>query len=253
MLATPAQYLLRIDDLCPTIHRARWQQLRLLIAEFGIRPILAVVPDNQDLELEVSPVDPRFWSEMRAMQATGSTIAIHGYRHLCTQCGKSLLGLHQYTEFAGLPMELQQTNIAAGLRILQGHGLDPRLWVAPRHSFDANTLRALRAEGIFHLSDGFACRPFFCDGITWIPQQCWAPVSKRSGLWTICIHPNTASPQQIETLRQFLSQHAAQFVSFDDVAVVPASPLDLKERIYAQIICWRVQRRLRKIRRGRQI
>jgi len=60
MIAPPAQYLLRVDDLCPTACAQRWQQFRSLIEEFRLQPILAVVPDNQDPELQVSPPDPAF-------------------------------------------------------------------------------------------------------------------------------------------------------------------------------------------------
>lgn len=55
MIPKPAQYLLRFDDLCPTVSRARWERFLPLIEEFGIRPILAVIPDNLDHSLELSP------------------------------------------------------------------------------------------------------------------------------------------------------------------------------------------------------
>ena len=63
MIPTPAQYLLRFDDLCPTMRRSRWEQYRNLIEEFGVRPILAVVPDNRDKDLDGSPADPEFWAQ----------------------------------------------------------------------------------------------------------------------------------------------------------------------------------------------
>ena len=92
-LPSPAQYLLRIDDLCPTVHAHRWSRLRLLIQEFGIRPILAVIPDNQDRDLDASPPSPEFWNQIRAMEAAGATIALHGFRHLCHSSAKSLMPL----------------------------------------------------------------------------------------------------------------------------------------------------------------
>src|SRR5271165_6997866 len=103
MVPGPARYLLRFDDLCPTVSRTRWQRFQPLIEEFGIRPILAVIPDNQDYKLEQSQPDPEFWSQMRRMEASGATIALHGYRHLCTSEGVSLVPLHRNTEFAGVP------------------------------------------------------------------------------------------------------------------------------------------------------
>jgi len=238
VIPKPAQFLLRFDDLCPTHFRSRWDRFLPLIHGFGIRPILAIVPDNKDADLECSAPDTQFWARMRAMEAAGATIALHGYRHICRNRGRSLVPLRIQTEFAGVPQGLQQMWIAAGLKILRGHYLNPRLWVAPRHGFDGNTLLALRREGIEFLSDGFARVAFTRGGLTWIPQQLWAPVEKPKGLWTICIHPNTASDGQVEQLRVFLSQHAAQFTSLDRVVeeLIPGelSPLERINEATAQ-------------------
>src|SRR5208337_5477386 len=107
MKPKPAQYILRCDDLCPTVSRQRWQRFELLIEEFGIQPILAVVPDNRDPELHISPPDPEFWKRMRALELGGASIALHGYRHLSRSRGRSMLALHRTTEFAGVPEETQ--------------------------------------------------------------------------------------------------------------------------------------------------
>ena len=171
MIPSPAQYLLRIDDLCPTVSAQRWRQFQSLIEEFGLQPILAVVPDNQDPELEVSPPDPVFWDSMRTLHAAGAAIGLHGYHHLCESRCRSLVGLARTSEFAGVPAETQREWIHEGLRILRGQGLNPKIWVAPRHGFDRRTLDALCAEGITLLSDGFARVPFRRGGLTWIPQQ----------------------------------------------------------------------------------
>ena len=234
MILSPAQYLLRIDDLCPTVSAERWQKFQSLIEEFHLHPILAVVPDNQDPELQVSPPDPAFWDCMRALEAAGAAIGLHGYQHLCATRGRSLVNLHRISEFAGAPAATQRAWISDGLRILRGHGLNPNVWIAPRHGFDRNTLAALREEGILLLSDGFARVPFLQGGSTWIPQQLWAPVEKERGLWTICVHPNTARDAEIAALRSFLTVHAAQFTSLDRVIFCfdPAT-LTLAERIQA--------------------
>jgi predicted deacetylase len=144
-----------------------------------------------------------------------------------------LLALHRKSEFAGVPEATQREWIHDGLGILRGHGLNPRIWVAPRHGFDMRTLQALRSEGIDLLSDGFARVPFIRDGFTWIPQQIWAPVEKPKGLWTICIHANTAHRSQVTQLHTFLRNHAAQFTSVDRVlAELPPAGLSLPERLY---------------------
>jgi predicted deacetylase len=218
MASQSAQYLIRFDDLCPTSSRERRELFLAIVARHGVRPILAVVPDNQDPDLKADQPDPEFWDRMRFLEAAGATIALHGYQHLCESSGQSLLGLHEKTEFAGVDEIRQREWIRTGLEILRGHGLCPRLFVAPRHGFDNATLRALFREGLGFLSDGFATRPFTRGEVVWIPQQLWEPVRKESGLWTICIHPNTAPESLERNLDSFLEECRNQFTTFDRVA-----------------------------------
>ena len=210
-----AQYLLRFDDLCPTMDDARWKRFPPLLKQFGIKPILAIIPDNQDPELWRDPPNPAFWEEMREHQSLGATIGLHGYQHLCNSEGRSLLPLHRQSEFAGAPRFYQRQWIEAGLKILRGNGLNPTIWVAPRHGFDRKTLHCLREEGIGLVSDGFASRPYRSLGVTWLPQQLWGPMMCETGLWTICLHPNTASEQSVEDLGCFLSRFGPQFTSVE--------------------------------------
>lgn len=242
MIPRPAQYLLRFDDLCPTAAHSRWQRFLPLIEEFNLRPILAVIPDNQDKELNLSPPDAEFWTQMRAMEAVGATIALHGFCHLCASRGRSLLPLHLRTEFAGVAEATQQEWIREGLGILRGQGLNPRIFVAPRHGFDRATLRALRMEGMELISDGFARVPFTRGGLIWIPQQLWGPVAKSKGLWTICVHSNSASAAQLEQLQAFVRAHSGQFTSVDRVlAELSPGKLGLTERLHEAWALWRAQ------------
>ncbi len=250
MLPKPAQYLLRFDDLSPSLRRQRWEGYAALIEKFNIRPILAIIPDNRSEEWESAQKDPGFWAEMREMEAAGATIAIHGYQHRCESSGRCLLNLHRRTEFGGVELETQKEWIRIGKQILEEHGLSPKLWVAPRHGFDTNTLRALKAEGMPCLSDGFARVPFVREGVVWIPQQLWKPVVKAAGLWTICIHPEMDPRSNVRLLASFLEKHAEQFTSFDRVGSEYAcGELGLKEKLYARLALWRVQRRHRRSRR----
>ena len=258
MVPKPAQYLLRFDDLCPTVSQRRWQRLHQLIEEFGIQPILGIIPDNRDTNLEISEPDLEFWDRMRALEARGATVALHGYQHRCASWGRSLLPLHRRSEFAGVPAAAQREWIHMGLEILRGHGLKPRLWIAPRHGFDWATLEALRSEGVTALSDGFARVPLVRGGIIWIPQQIWEPVEKTKGLWTICVHPNTASNELIDQLRVFLREHTAQFTSVNRVlADFDPSPVGITELVYERVSLWRTRfsryRKRRSLRRRKSL
>lgn len=236
------QYLIRFDDVCPTMLSEPFEKYLSLVARYGIRPILAVVPDNQDPALNLRAHNPRFWARIRSLESAGATIAMHGYRHQCTSQGKSLLGLHPESEFAGVEESQQRTWIRCGLSILRDKGLGPRLFAAPCHGFDQSTLRALAIEGLGILSDGFARRPFTRNDVIWIPQQLWEPARKSSGLWTICIDTNTAPESLEQKLEKFLEQNSRYFTCFDEV-IVGRQPEDLHwtERIGERMTKLRVR------------
>ena len=243
-----AQYLLRFDDLCPTMDGRRWQRFVPLLDRYGIQPILAVVPDNQDPDLRLVPPDPGFWAEMRDRQAAGATIGVHGYQHVCEAEGRGLVPVHRRTEFAGAPRECQREWIRSGLSILKAQGLEARVWVAPRHGMDRRTLWVLREEGIGVISDGFARRPFRRGGLVWIPQQLWGPAVKGSGLWTICIHANGASDEAVGELEIFLNRFAGQFTCVDRVlAEWTIAGRSVTDRIFHQRMLMRI--RLGRLRR----
>lgn len=250
MIPKPAQYLIRFDDLCPTMPQTCWQQYRKIFDEFGIRPILAVIPANRDPQLMRSPDDPFFWQQMGELETAGATIAVHGYHHRCESRGESLLRLHRKSEFAGIDPETQRKWIRAGVRILHENGLHPRLWVGPRHGFDFNTLQALRAEGVEYISDGFARMPYRRHGLIWIPQQLWSPVAKSKGLWTICIHPQSARNADVERLRLFLKGHWPQITCFDRVLKeFDGRALPFSEQMYQWFALWRARSRAQRRRR----
>lgn len=76
--------------------------------------------------------------------------------------------------------------------------------------------------------------------MTWIPQQLWAPVEKAKGLWTICLHANTADGALVRELGEFLRQHAGQFTSVDRVLrEFQPGRLGLVEGVYERLATWR--------------
>jgi len=248
----PAQYLLRFDDLCPTMDRGCWERFPPLLARFGIRPILAVVPENHDPDLKRGAPHEGFWEEMRALEAGGATIGLHGYRHDCTAAGRSLIPVHAKTEFAGVDRQTQREWIRAGLTILRSQRLRPQMWVAPRHGLDLATLAVLREEGVGVISDGFAARPFREHGLIWIPQQLWGPMEKKSGLWTICLHANAVTDQAVFGLEQFLKRCGPRFTSVDRVlAEWPIGERSLGDRLFHERTVMRI-RWSRTIRRWRK-
>ena len=207
----PAQFVLRFDDICPTMDWKIWAVVEGELLAQGLSPILAVVPDNRDAKLVVSAPDARFWDRVREWQQRGWTIALHGYQHRYTSGSGGLLGLHAGSEFAGLPQEEQSQKLDAALAIFRRERVTAEAWIAPGHSFDAVTLQLLRDLDIRVISDGFSLWPFTDErGLTWIPQQLWGLRHRSFGVWTVCYHPNEFGPRELErfvaTTRHFRSQ-----------------------------------------------
>src|SRR5437762_14036332 len=95
-----AQYLIRFDDCCPTMNWPVWVEVERALLEFDVKPIMSVVPDNRDRELEVNEPNRDFWSEVRGWQQRGWTIGLHGYQHRYVTRDAGVVGIHKYSEFS---------------------------------------------------------------------------------------------------------------------------------------------------------
>lgn len=205
------QYLLRIDDVCPTMKRQPFDTLLAACRAHGVTGILGVVPDNQDQSLNVEETDTDFWKKIRRLAQEGWIVAQHGYQHVYITQQAGLLGLRNRSEFAGLPYDQQYQKIAAGKKMLREKlSLDITWWMAPAHSFDTTTCLVLRELGFTHVTDGIALYPFTRHGLTWVPHQVWRPAFKPFGVWTIGLHLNTISPKRFVDMLHFIKKNAAR-------------------------------------------
>jgi hypothetical protein len=48
-----ARYILRFDDICPTLNWDLWAGVEEVLLRTRIRPLLAVIPDNRDESLRI--------------------------------------------------------------------------------------------------------------------------------------------------------------------------------------------------------
>jgi hypothetical protein len=213
----------------------RWCKLEAVLDKFGIRPIVAVIPNNQDPVLQIDSPDAGFWERVRTWQAKGWTIAMHGYEHVFHEIdrNKLILPFYDRSEFAGLSLHEQSAKIRASWQIFQIQGISPTVWIAPAHCFDRTTILGLKAETpIRIISDGIACDQYFEDDFHWLPQQLWSFSNKSSGLWTICLHPNSMDIRSIEEFNELLGDDSvlSRIVSVSDIT------LQVRERSWRDYI-----------------
>jgi hypothetical protein len=46
-------YLIRLDDACPTMDAFKWRKLEKILDKYGILPIVGIIPNNQDQTLMI--------------------------------------------------------------------------------------------------------------------------------------------------------------------------------------------------------
>lgn len=189
------RYIFRMDDITPTMNWSRFNAYLDLFKRYDVKPLLGIIPDNKDKDLKIERANHDFWRVMRDLHENGrAEFAQHGYQHQSIGTHEGILtkkyGLSKETEFAGLSYEQQLEKIQRGKEIMERNGIATSIWIAPYHSFDINTLRALRDSDFIALSDGIAMFPYKENGIMFVPQQLWMPKTLFHGIFTVCIHAN---------------------------------------------------------------
>lgn len=213
-----ARYILRLDDAHPRMNIGKWLEFESLCDEYDIKPVVAIIPDNQDDEINYSEV-VNYKEVIERWNAKGWEFALHGYQHkLHMNSTKQMVNINDYSEFVGLSKSTQAYYIREGLKRLEEINVYPKIWIAPAHGFDKNTLHALKeSSNINIISDGLAFWPFLKHGFKWVPQQLWSPRSIPFGLWTICYHPSSCSIESLDKLEDFLKENSHNFIAMDEV------------------------------------
>ena len=211
-----AKYILRLDDACPTMDVVKWDRIEKICDKFLIRPIIAVVPNNKDKKLIKNDIDINFWNKVRGWQNKGWHIALHGYDHIYISNNSGLVAFNNKSEFAGVSFKTQLEKIQKGISIFEKEGVKTRIWVAPSHTFDQNTLKAIKLRtDIDIISDGISLSPFERFGFKWLPQTIWHFRKMPFGLWTACTHPNEMTDRGIDELEKFIQINAKHFVNIN--------------------------------------
>jgi predicted deacetylase len=236
-----ARYLIRLDDACDTMDRRKWNLVGQVLAHHGVKPIVAVIPANQDPSLMYESRDADFWNVVRGWAGKGWAVGLHGYSHLMHLTEAALvLPFYKRSEFAGLPLEAQCEKIRRAWSLFLAQDVEPKIWIAPAHSFDLLTLQAVHREtSIRIISDGIAWDCFFEHDFHWIPQQLWRFSERRSGLWTVCLHPNTMDDAAIAALDRALGgPFKGRMASVGEIELRKRKKSALS-RLYSAYFWWR--------------
>ena len=210
----------RIDDITSDMDWNSFHAMKEILDNVGIKPLLGVVPDNCDSMLRCDEPDDAFWDKIRELQKEGWSIAMHGYQHQYSTKSSGIFPLNHFSEFAGLSYEEQTTKIQKGREIFKKHDVFTDIFMAPGHSFDKKTIRALKEIGFRYITDGYGFRPYQYLGITFLPiafHSRKSIVKTQKEMTTLVYHINGWSEKHRQEAQKILSDAALQFVSYTEV------------------------------------
>lgn len=205
--------IMRLDDACEKRDIEKWNRMEILLDRYGIKPIVGIIPNCQDKDMEQYPKDTDFWNRVANWQDKGWTIALHGYSHVfSSQCG-GVNPVNNYSEFAGVPLDEQKEKVKAGVELLEAQGIIPQVFSAPAHTYDDNTIEAIKACSNIRIISDTVANDVYCGrgGLTYIPQQSGRVRELPFKTVTFCYHPNTMKDTDFEILEAFLKQHKDNF------------------------------------------
>lgn len=210
----------RMDDITPDMDWESFLSMKEILDAAGIKPLIGIVPDNKDQMLKCGEMHADFWQQIRQLQQQGWSIAMHGYQHLYETKQGGLFPLNHFSEFAGLSYEIQYEKLKKGKEILEKNGIGTNLFMAPGHSYDKNTLRALVELGFTYVTDGFGYQPYHYKGITFLPIAYHSRKSirkKGEKITTLVYHMNGSTPEQIQEIRRLFAEADLKFISYSNL------------------------------------
>lgn len=239
-------YIVRLDDASEYMDVEKWSKIEELLDKYSIKPIVGIIPKNQDENLvNEYQIDRGFWYKAKLWQEKKWALALHGYTHVYLSNKGGINPVNFRSEFAGVPLEEQKRRISNGINIFKEHGLHTKIFFAPSHTFDLNTLEALRSRSnIRIISDTVANDIYKMNEFYFIPQQSGRVRKLPFKVTTFCYHPNTMSEEDFKILEDFIRKYNSKFVSFEDLNFI-----DRKLGLYDKVLR-KIYFTIRRIRNG---
>ena len=216
-------FLFRLDDIAPNMRWEMMHKVKRLFNTYDIKPILGVIPKNEDKELKTYPMCTfDFWNEMKNLRSQEWEIAMHGYEHLYSIYCKKIdyMGHGGNSEFVGLPFATQLKKLSLGMEIFKKQNLEVKIFFAPNHTFDINTVKACKTVGFKSIIDGYGLAPYYENEILFIPQLFYKLYSLPFGIQTIQLHLNYFSDKDYLNLERFVKKNQKKIISYNEACKI---------------------------------
>ena len=207
---------IRMDDITPDMDFEKFYRFKKILDTYQIKPLIGVVPFNKDKNLQRSSYRNNFDEFLSDLVNDGYVVALHGYHHEYTSSKGGLFPLNHFSEYAGVPYEKQAQMLREGKEQLQKWGIDTDIFMAPAHTFDENTLKALKENGFRAITDGFGNVPYRRSGLVFYPiaKRRTDCVSDKQGYSTLVIHANTIEEDEFKKYENLIANNKDHFISY---------------------------------------
>ena len=210
--------LIRFDDIAENMNWHLMAKCEKIFDELNIKPVMGVIPNNQDKDLLVYPKKENFWQIVKKWQLKGWEIAMHGYNHIYDNDTnkKDFFEYGGKSEFYCHYLNSQSKKIKKGLDIFKKNDIKIRTFFSPNHTYDFNTFKALKISGINEVIDGYGLKPYLENNIKFIPQLFYKPFFLPFGLQTTQIHLNYWTENEFNKFSELIYKNKKKIISYDD-------------------------------------
>jgi predicted deacetylase len=211
--------LIRMDDVAENMNWTLMDKCELLFDKYEIKPLLGVIPINQDPELLQFPKNSSFWEKVKDWKNKGWEVTMHGCNHLYTQKSdkKDIFNYGGNSEFYGLDYSSQLNKIQIGLQEFKKRNIKVRSFFAPNHIYDQNTLKALKDSNIKIIIDGYGLFPYYKNEILFIPQLFYKEIFLPFGIQSTQMHINNWNNKNYSNFEKFIKKNYKKIVNLDHV------------------------------------
>ena len=211
--------LIRMDDVAENMNWTLMDKCELLFDKYEIKPLLGVIPINQDPELLQFPKNSSFWEKVKDWKNKGWEVTMHGCNHLYTQKSdkKDIFNYGGNSEFYGLDYSSQLNKIQIGLQEFKKRNIKVRSFFAPNHIYDQNTLKALKDSNIKIIIDGYGLFPYYKNEILFIPQLFYKEIFLPFHIQSTQMHINNWNNKNYSNFEKFIKKNYKKIVNLDHV------------------------------------
>ena len=209
--------LIRFDDIAPNMNWEMMDRCQEILDHYNLKPVMGVIPNNKDNELLKYPLRKNFWKIVKNWEFNNWSIAMHGYNHLYDKetNKKDYFNYGGRSEFFGHSYEDQLLKIKKGLEVFKKNNIKIEMFFAPNHTYDINTFKALKNNGILKIIDGYGLIPHTKNGIQFIPQLFYKLYMLPFGIQSTQIHVNYWDEKDFLIFQKFIKRNQDKIISAD--------------------------------------